>query len=145
MKKVLIAIMALCMATAVSAQSNKTAKQKENNTSSVTTQKKEANPLGFDSLVIDYGAIKKGSSGEAVFRFTNNGKTPIILTHVEAECDCTVPEWTRKPVLPGETGEIKVSYNKTDTVGFFNKKIFVTSNKNPDKEVVLTIRGEVVN
>ncbi|MCL2327420.1 MAG: DUF1573 domain-containing protein [Bacteroidetes bacterium] len=148
MKQLLIAIALLSLTTVVSAQSNKTEKRQNTSTSSATKknigQKVEKSPFAFDSLVIDYGVITKGSSGETVFRFKNTGNTPIVLTKVEADCGCTTPEFTNQPVLPGKTGEIKVNYD-TSKMGYFNKNIFVTSNINPDKPVTLVIKGEVVN
>lgn len=141
MKKVLIAIALLSLTTVVSAQSNKTEKQQKSKT---TEQKVETGPLAFESLVIDYGVINKGAPGEVVFRFKNTGKDPIIITNVGTSCGCTVPEKPEAPVLPKKTGEIKVSYD-TNRIGYFNKTISVTSNKNPDTPIVLTIKGEVVN
>jgi len=147
MKKVLIAIALLSLTTVVPAQSNKTGKQQNTPTSSVTKknagQKAEISPLAFDSLVIDYGVISKGADGERVFRFKNTGKDPIIITDVTAQCGCTLPEWTKEPVLPKKTGEIKVKYD-TNRIGYFNKTISVKSNKNPDVPIVLTIKGEVL-
>jgi hypothetical protein len=148
MKQLLIAIALLSLTTVVSAQSSKTEKQQNTSTSSApkknTGQKVRKSSLAFDSLVIDYGVITKGSSGETVFRFKNTGKDPIILTDVNAPCGCTVPEWTKEPVFPEKTGEIKVKYD-TNRIGYFNKTISVKSNKNPDVPIVLTIKGEVVN
>ncbi len=137
MKKLLIAIVLLSLTTIVSAQS-----QQKNGKN--VEQKKETSSFAFDSLVIDYGVITKGALGEVVFRFKNIGKDPIILTDVNAQCGCTLPEWTKEPVLPKKIGEIKVKYD-TNRVGYFNKTISVKSNKNPDTPVVLTIKGEVVN
>ncbi|MDR1761481.1 MAG: DUF1573 domain-containing protein [Bacteroidales bacterium] len=141
MKNLSIVIILLCLSTIVSAQSNSTEKQQK---SKNTEQQTAPSPLVFDSLIIDYGGIVKGASGERVFHFKNTGKDPIILTDVQASCGCTVPEWTKDPVLPKKTGEIKVRYN-TSIIGYFNKTIRVYSNKNPDNAVILTIKGEVVN
>lgn len=141
MKKILIAIVMLSLTTVVSAQSNKTEKQQKSKT---TEQKVETAPFAFESSVIDYGVINKGAPGEVVFRFKNTGKDPIIITSVNASCGCTVPKKPEEPVLPKKFGEIKVSYD-TNRIGYFNKTISVTSNKNPDTPITLTIKGEVVN
>lgn len=95
----------------------------------------------FTSMVHDYGTVVQASDGTCQFVFKNKGKAPIVLNEVKASCGCTVPEWTRTPVAPGETGTIKVTYN-TNNVGAFTKSITVQSNavNNP---VVLLIKGTV--
>jgi len=95
----------------------------------------------FASSVHDYGTIVQASDGTCEFKFTNKGKAPIVLNDVKASCGCTVPEWTRTPVAPGEKGTIKVTYN-TNNVGAFSKSITVNSNavNNP---LVLIIKGTV--
>lgn len=95
----------------------------------------------FVSSVHDYGTIVQGSDGTCTFSFANNGKAPIVLNNVKASCGCTVPEWTRTPVAPGQKGSIKVTYN-TNTVGAFNKSITVNSNAK-NSPVVLMIKGIV--
>lgn len=95
----------------------------------------------FASTVHDYGTIVQASDGTCEFKFTNKGKAPIVLNDVKASCGCTVPEWTRTPVAPGEKGTIKVTYN-TNNMGAFSKSITVNSNavNNP---LVLIIKGNV--
>ena len=95
----------------------------------------------FDKLEHDYGTIEYGADGNMVFTFTNKGKTPIVLSNVRASCDCTTPEWTKTPVVPGEKGTIKVKYN-TNLPGIFNKSITVTSNA-ANSNVLLRIKGNV--
>jgi hypothetical protein len=98
--------------------------------------------IAFTSTVHDYGTIEQGADGAYEFKFTNQGKTPLILNNVRSSCGCTVPSWTREPVQPGSGGSIKVVYN-TASIGAFNKSVTVSSNaKNSD--VVLIIKGNVV-
>lgn len=110
----------------------------------VNAQDKPAAPqdsIVFTSTVHDYGTVVQASDGSCQFTFKNKGKAPIVLNDVKASCGCTVPEWTRTPVAPGETGTIKVTYN-TNNVGAFTKSITVNSNaiNNP---VILIIKGTV--
>lgn len=95
----------------------------------------------FDKMVHDYGTIVQGSDGESEFKFTNKGKTPLLLSNVHASCGCTVPEWPKEPILPGKTSSIKVKYN-TNNQGNFNKSITVNSNA-INNTVVLQIKGNV--
>ncbi len=110
----------------------------------VQAQDKPAVPqdsIIFESTVHDYGTIVQNSDGTCEFKFTNKGKAPIVLNDVKASCGCTVPEWTRTPVAPGEKGTIKVTYN-TNNQGAFAKSITVNSNA-INSPLVLTIKGNV--
>ncbi|NTW31974.1 MAG: DUF1573 domain-containing protein [Bacteroidetes bacterium] len=100
--------------------------------------------ITFESLVHDYGTVQKGADGNCEFQFTNTGKEPLILSDVKSSCGCTVPSWTKEPVLPGKTGIIKVNYTKTNVVGTISKQITVTSNATTET-VVLSIKGTVVD
>ncbi|HOH24523.1 MAG TPA: DUF1573 domain-containing protein, partial [Bacteroidales bacterium] len=59
-----------------------------------------------------------------------------------ASCGCTTPSWTKDPVAPGQSGEIKVTYD-THRIGAFSKSVTVTSNAVETPSVVLRISGEV--
>ncbi len=98
--------------------------------------------IKFEKKVHDYGTILKGSNGDCEFVYKNVGDEPLIITSVQKSCGCTIPTWDPKPVLPGQSGTIKVGYD-TQRVGPFNKQITVISNAKNSTEV-LTIQGNVV-
>jgi len=117
-------------------------------TLTIQAQDKPASPatapqdsIIFASKAHDYGTVVQGADGSCEFVFTNKGKAPLILNDVKASCGCTVPEWTRTPVAPGEKGTIKVTYN-TNNIGTFSKSITVNSNA-VNSPLVLTIKGNV--
>jgi hypothetical protein len=105
------------------------------------TESAKTDSIIFEQEVYDYGTIEQGSDGLCVFKFTNKGKAPLVLSNVRASCGCTTPKWTREPVQPGEEGIIEVKYN-TRILGNFNKSIRVTSNA-ANSVVVLRIKGKV--
>ena len=96
----------------------------------------------FDSEVIDYGDVAKGSDGSRVFKFKNVGKSPLIISNIKSSCGCTVPEKPEKPIMPGETAEIKVKYD-TNRAGPFSKSITIASNAFEESKT-LTIKGRVM-
>lgn len=100
-----------------------------------------AQEFRFDKETINYGKIDKGANGERVFVFTNVGDKPLIIKNIQSTCGCTIPKKPEKPIMPGEKGEIKVSYD-TKRVGGFSKSITIFSNaKNPRKTI--KIKGYV--
>jgi len=96
----------------------------------------------FENEVIDYGDIAVNSDGNRVFKFKNIGKSPLIISNVKGSCGCTVPTKPEEPIMPGETGEIKVKY-ATNRVGPFSKTVTITSNAY-EPTVVLKIKGRVL-
>jgi len=112
--------------------------QQVNTTTADSTAKAK---IVFETMVHDFSVINYGGDGNCVFKFKNEGTAPLILSNVQASCGCTTPSWTREPVMPGVSGEIKVHYD-TNRVGSFSKSITVTSNAE-NSPIVLRISGEV--
>ncbi len=98
--------------------------------------------IDFESDTIDYGEIAKGSDGVRVFKFTNTGNAPLIVTDVKSSCGCTVPKKPDGPVAPGESSTIQVKYD-TNRVGPIRKTITVYSNASEPVKA-LKIKGEVL-
>ncbi len=109
---------------------------------SVNAQEKVAE-IEFESDTIDYGTIEKGADGVRVFKFTNTGNAPLIISKVKSSCGCTVPKKPEDPIMPGMTGEIEVKYD-TNRVMPIRKTITVTSNAST-QTVALKIKGLVVD
>ena len=98
--------------------------------------------ITFTDTLIEFGQMEFRGNGNREFIFTSTGKAPLLLTHVRTTCGCTVPEWSKEPVNPGDTGTIKVSYD-TQRIGRFRKSVYVYSNaiEGPRR---LFISGEVL-
>ncbi|MBP5715222.1 MAG: DUF1573 domain-containing protein [Prevotella sp.] len=89
-----------------------------------------AQEIKFDKLTHNFGTFsEKDPVVTCVFTFTNVGDAPLIINQAVASCGCTVPEYTKTPINPGEKGEIKVTYNGTGKFpGHFKKSITVRTN-----------------
>ncbi len=109
---------------------------------SINAQDKVAK-IEFKTDTVDYGTIEKGADGLRTFVFTNTGDAPLIVSKVTSSCGCTVPKWSKDPILPGKTGEIQVKYD-TNRVNPIRKTITVISNADTPT-VALKIKGEVVD
>jgi hypothetical protein len=131
MKKISVILALLMLAVFVS-----------NAQTTTTTATKESGPeITFENLEHDYGTISQGADGNCVFKFKNTGNEPLILSDVRKSCGCTTPTWDKEPILPGQSGEIKVGYN-TNNIGTFSKTITVISNAT-NSTVTLIIKGTV--
>ena len=81
--------------------------------------------------VYNFGKVKEGEMVTYNFRFKNIGTNPLVITSTFASCGCTVPEKPEKPVMPGETSEIKVAFNSKGKLGHNEKTITVVANTRP--------------
>ena len=86
--------------------------------------------IKFDKLTHDFGTFsEKNPVVTYTFTYTNVGEQALIINQAIASCGCTVPEYTKEPIKPGEKGEIKVTYNGTGKFpGHFKKSITVSTN-----------------
>lgn len=92
----------------------------------------------------DFGQIKEADGKvTATFAVKNTGDAPLVITRVIASCGCTTPEWTKEPIAPGASGNIKITYDPKGRPGPFSKTISVYSNGKTGS-FILTIRGEVI-
>lgn len=91
----------------------------------------------------DFGKIEQGIPVSHEFIFTNTGESALVITSVTTPCGCTVTEYTKSLIQPGESGFVKATYNAAKP-GSFVKSITVHANTNGEA-VQLTIKGEVVN
>ena len=71
--------------------------------------------IEFDKKEFDFGTIKQGEVVEGTFLVSNKGKTDLIITSAKASCGCTVPEWPKDPIKPGESSEIKFKFDSKGT------------------------------
>lgn len=98
--------------------------------------------ISFETEVIDYGTIEQHSDGTRLFAFTNEGDAPLLITNVKTSCGCTVPSYSKEPILPGKSGELKIKYD-TKRLGAFTKTITVTSNAEGGNKI-LKIKGNII-
>ncbi len=98
--------------------------------------------IKFKTQVIDYGTVEQNSDGTRIFTFTNEGDAPLLITKVKTSCGCTVPSYSKAPILPGDTGELEIKYN-TKKLGVFTKTVTVTSNAEGGNKI-LKIKGNIV-
>jgi hypothetical protein len=98
--------------------------------------------MTFEKDVHDFGKIIQGEKVSYSFKFTNTGQSDLLITDAKGSCGCTVPEYPKNPVKPGEAGVIDVIFDSTGKTGQQNKKVTITANTVPNT-VVIAINGTV--
>lgn len=92
----------------------------------------------LESDVVDYGTIDQSSEPLRLAKFTNTGTEPLIISGAKGSCGCTVPNWPKDPIMPGESGNIEIRYD-TKRVGAINKTVTVTTNDAVGKHTIRVI------
>ena len=156
MKKI-IGLSLLATLALVSCKKNEAAEQLQTNSSEVTPLQKapvmESDLIGgahkgpqttlaLSEPSFDFGKIKKGDVVEHVYEVTNTGKNPLIISNVQPTCGCTVPDFTKDPILPGQKGKITLKFNSANFDGVVHKsaEVYASVEKIP---VELTFTADI--
>ncbi|MFC0263080.1 DUF1573 domain-containing protein [Fontibacter flavus] len=103
------------------------------NVSSVTAA--DPSTLGkfsFQEMEYDFGTIDEGKVVEHVFKFTNDGEAPLVISNITASCGCTSPDWSKAPIKPGDEGYVKVVFNSTAKPGTQAPTVTIQANTSPN-------------
>jgi len=91
--------------------------------------------MSFEKAEHDFGTIDAGAPQETIFKFTNTGNAPLIITDAKSSCGCTVPNPPKDPIAPGDTGELVVKFNGSGQ-NQVTKTITVTANTEKGSELL---------
>ena len=86
--------------------------------------------MSFAAESHDFGDIpRRGGDAEWRFEFVNNGDQPLIITQLATTCTCLKYKYPRRPIAPGQSGHIDISYQPHKTeAGTFHRVVMVYSN-----------------
>lgn len=100
--------------------------------------------IKFETTTHDFGTFSENEPVVSYeFVFTNTGDAPLVIHQAIASCGCTVPDYTKEPILPGKKGSIKVTYNGAGRYpGHFKKSITIRTNAKTEM-MRLYIEGEM--
>ena len=98
--------------------------------------------MSFPEAEFDFGTVTSGEKVEHAYKFTNTGTEPLIISDAKGSCGCTVPEWPKEPIAPGESSQIMVRFDSSNKSGNQSKRVTLTANTSP-AQTFLTIKGQV--
>lgn len=86
--------------------------------------------IKFEKTTHDFGTFSEDDPKvTCTFKFTNTGDELLVIHQAVASCGCTVPQYPKEPIKPGESGIIIVTYNGTGKFpGYFKKSITIRTN-----------------
>jgi hypothetical protein len=144
----ILAVLAISLITACNSSGHKEEKISSDlvnnpNTANGNSKSGTLPAFKFEEIEHDFGKIIQGESVSYEFKFTNTGKSDLIIVDVSTSCGCTVPSFPRTPIRAGETGIIKVSFNSAGKFGFQAKNVLVVANTQPNT-TLLRIKAQIV-
>ena len=101
--------------------------------------------IKFEKTSHNFGTFPESSPKvTCTFKFTNTGDKLLVIHQAMASCGCTVPQFPKEPIKPGESGEITVTYNGAGKFpGHFKKSI--TLRTNTKQEIVrIYVEGDML-
>ncbi|WP_310992246.1 DUF1573 domain-containing protein [Aequorivita marina] len=144
MKKSILLVAILSVFAFSSCKDNAADKVNEENVAAAADRDAESGKfpvMTFEEEQFDFGTIDKGTNVEHVFKFKNTGDAPLMIVNAKSSCGCTVPEYTKEPVAPGESGEMLVKFNGSGQ-NQVSKTVTITANTEKGAET-LTIKAFV--
>jgi hypothetical protein len=106
-------------------------------------QKANAPKAAFETINIELGTIAANEKKEMEFKFTNTGKSPLLIRKVKAACGCTAIAPSETEIAPGKTSSIKAIFDATGRNGKQSKTITVITNDPDNSTVTLRFSGEI--
>ncbi|MBA3901216.1 MAG: DUF1573 domain-containing protein, partial [Bacteroidetes bacterium] len=90
----------------------------------------------------DFGKVEYGKVVEHQFKIKNEGETDLIIFDAIGSCGCTVPEFSKSPIAPGEEAIITVKFDTLGKLGKQRNTVVLSTNAVPNR-TILSISAEV--
>lgn len=87
--------------------------------------------ITFDAEMHDFGRLTEGETISYSFHFRNTGKGDLVISHCSSSCGCTVADYPKERMAPGEDGYIFVSFNSQGKAGQQYQEVDVVTNAMP--------------
>jgi hypothetical protein len=113
-------------------------------TTSCKKEVKGTTEITFENTEHDFGTITQGDKVTYDFKFKNTGKSELLIKEAKGSCGCTVPEYPKDPISPGQEDIIKVSFNSAGKIGDQIKSVTLFCNI-PEGVKVLHIKSNIVS
>lgn len=92
--------------------------------------------IEFKETSYDFGTVMQGERLSHVFVFTNTGKSDLVISSAHASCGCTTSTPPKAPIKPGETSEIKVTFDSKTKKGPTTNVVTISANTYPTRTLL---------
>jgi len=139
MKKSILLLAVLSVFAFSSCKDNAADKVNEENVAAAADRDAESGKfpiITFEESQHDFGTIDKGTHVEHIFKFKNTGEAPLMIVNAKSSCGCTVPEWTKEAIAPGNEGQLLVKFDGSGQ-NQVSKTITLTTNTEAGTESLI--------
>ena len=109
----------------------------------VFAQAKTDDIAKFKTETIDLGKIPQSVPAVSTFIVTNIGSKDLIIESASPTCGCTMGDYTKSPIKPGQTGTITATFNAAG-LGPIDKHMIVKFAGAEDSKSI-GFKGEVLS
>ena len=135
MKNTIVILLAFCMMLIINTSCNK----KNSDEINISTIENQA-AIKFENDVLAFHTLTAGERVTGSFKFKNVGDHDLVISDVSSSCGCTVADYPRNAIKPGEVGMISVTYDSEGSKGMrIQKQITVLSNTDPARTVLKVV------
>lgn len=113
------------------------------NSESADGKKGSLPEIKFEEETHDFGRITQGEKVTFGFKFKNTGGSNLIISSAAGSCGCTVPEYPKKPIAPGEEATINVVFSSEGKSGLVEKSVTLVTNCEPSTKIIY-IKANVI-
>ena len=99
--------------------------------------------MKFEVMEHDFGKISQGERVSFGFKFKNVGGSDLQINEAHGSCGCTVPDYPKNLIAPGQESVVNVEFNSEGKHGKQEKTVTLTTNCEPNT-IVITIHAEVL-
>jgi hypothetical protein len=99
--------------------------------------------IKLETDTFNFGTVKQGTRIEHDFKFTNTGKSPLIIYSHNTSCSCTDIDYPHEPIAPGKSGVLHFIFDTNGKMGGQDKTGMIESN-NKYGNIVLHFKGNVI-
>jgi len=89
--------------------------------------------MEFERTSHDFGKLIQGEKVSFTFKFKNTGNATLVLAGIVPSCSCTVAQFTKTPIPPGEEGIVIVNFNTESKKGVVRNSVIVQANTYPSE------------
>jgi len=98
--------------------------------------------ITFAQTEHDFGKLIQGEKVSFIFKFTNTGNAPLLISKVSTSCGCTASKYPKEPIAPGGEGKLEVIFDSDGQRGMQNKSVTVLTNTQPIS-TILRLKAQV--
>ncbi|NBC83832.1 MAG: DUF1573 domain-containing protein [Bacteroidetes bacterium] len=104
----------------------------------------EAPKVYYPEKTFDFGSINADDKPVSYnFIVKNNGKSDLIIRKVKASCGCTAVKPEKNILAPGESTQLKATFNPAGRSGSQRKSITIITNDPVNYKSILWVKGNV--